>query len=68
MRLNIDANMTGDEAQPYIESFLEENRKRNQTTFKVHDASKELRYCKVPCEQFLKNCIPENSNYFRMVI
>lgn len=51
MRLNIDGNMTRDEAWPYIESYLEENRKRNQTTFKVHDASKELRYCKVPCEQ-----------------
>lgn len=51
MRLSIDGKMTRDESQPYIESYLKENRQRNQTTFRVHDTSKEMRICKVPCEQ-----------------
>ena len=55
MRLSIDGSMTRDEARPYIESYLEENRQRNQTTFRVHDNSKEMRYCRVPCEQVIED-------------
>ncbi len=55
MRLSIDGKMTKYEAQPYIESYLEENRQRNQTTFRVHDASKEMRYCRVACEQVIED-------------
>lgn len=54
LRLSIDGNMTMDEVQPYIESYLEINRQRNQTTFKVHDSSKEMRYCRVPCAQVIE--------------
>ncbi|WP_408072568.1 hypothetical protein [Butyrivibrio sp. JL13D10] len=53
MRLNVDANMTREEAQPYLDSYLEESRKNKQTTFRVHDTSKEMRYCRVPCEQVI---------------
>jgi hypothetical protein len=51
MRLSIDAHMTREEAQPYIDSYLKDNLSKNQTTFRVYDASKEMRFCKVPCEQ-----------------
>ena len=29
-------------------------RKDDQTTFKVHDTSKQMRMCKVPCEQVVE--------------
>lgn len=54
MRLAIDGNMSREEAEPYIESYLEEKHKRNQTTFRVIDASKEMRFCRVPCEQVIE--------------
>jgi hypothetical protein len=47
--------MTRDEAQPYLESYLEENRRRKQITFRVHDASKEMRLCRIPCEQVIED-------------
>ena len=54
MRLAIDANMSREEAEPYIESYLEEKHKRNQTTFRVVDASKEMRFCRISCEQVIE--------------
>ena len=62
LRLNIDANMTREEAQPYIESFLEETRRNKQTTFRVHDTSKEMRYCRVPCEQVIDEVVAVDCN------
>lgn len=55
LRLRLDGNMTRDEAQPYLESYLEENRRRKQITFRVHDASKEMRLCRIPCEQVIED-------------
>ena len=38
----------------YILSYLNERRKYNLTTFKVHDSSKEMRICRVPCEKIFE--------------
>ena len=54
MRLNKDGNLSREEAEPYIQAYLEELRKRNQTTFRVYDMSKEMRMCRVPCEQVIE--------------
>lgn len=54
MRLNKDSNLSREDADPYIQAYLEERRKRNQTTFRVYDTSKEMRMCKVPCEQVIE--------------
>lgn len=54
MRLDKEGNLSRENANPYIRAYLEECRKRNQTTFKVYDASKEMRMCKVPCEQIIE--------------
>ena len=54
MRLNKDGNLSKEDAEPYIQAYLEERRKHCQTAFRVHDASKEMRICKVPCGQVIE--------------
>ena len=51
LRLQREIGFTGEEAKPYIESYLKECIDSKQKTFKVQDTSKERRVCKVPCEQ-----------------
>lgn len=54
IRLNKDGNLSREDAEPYIQAYIEECRKRNQTTFRVYDASKEMRMCRVSCEQVIE--------------
>ena len=54
LRMNNDGALSKEEAEPYIDSFLKEQKRRNQTTFKVVEKSKGLRMCRVPCEQVIK--------------
>lgn len=54
MRLNKDGNLSKEDAEPYIQAYLKERREHNQTTFRVHDTSKEMRMRKVPCEQVIE--------------
>lgn len=55
IRLNKEGYLSRDEAEPYIQAYLEERRERNQVTFKVHDSSKEMRMCRVPCEKVIED-------------
>ena len=43
-----------EDAEPYLQAYLSECRKHDQTTFRVHDASKQMRMRKVPCEQVIE--------------
>ena len=54
MRLNKDGNLSKEDAEPYIQAYLKERREHNQTTFRVHDTSKEMRMRRVPCEQVIE--------------
>jgi hypothetical protein len=54
-RLQKECVFKREDAEPYIQSYLELCKERNQTTFKVQDASKERRMCKVPCEQVFED-------------
>lgn len=54
MRLDKEGILSKEDAEPYIQGYLDECRKHNQTTFKVYDGSKQMRMCKVPCEQIIK--------------
>ena len=54
MRLNKDGNLSKEDAEPYIRAYLKERREHNQTTFRVHDNSKEMRMRRVPCEQVIE--------------
>lgn len=54
IRLNKDGNMSKEDAEPYIQAYLDECKKHSQTFFKVHDTSKQMRMCKVPCEQVIE--------------
>ena len=54
IRLNKDGNLSKRDAEPYIQAYLDECRKHKQTAFKIHDASKQMRMCKVPCEQVIE--------------
>lgn len=53
LRLRKEIGFTREEAEPYIKSYLSGCLAKNQTTFRVQDASKERRMRKVPCEQVL---------------
>lgn len=48
--INKDGNLSKKDAEPYIQAYLDECRKHKQTAFKVHNASKQMRMCKAPCE------------------
>ena len=54
MRLEKEGILKRDAADPYIQAYLDECREHNQTTFRVHDTSKQMRMCKVPCEQVIE--------------
>lgn len=54
MRLDKAGILSKSDAEPYIRSYLDERRKYNLTTFKVHDSSKEMRICRVPCEKIFE--------------
>lgn len=54
MRLDKEGILHREAAEPYIQSYLNECRKHNQTTFKVHDTSKQMRMCKIPCEEVIE--------------
>ena len=45
------SGFTREDAEPYIKSYMNGCLGKNQKIFKVQDASKEKRVCKVPCEQ-----------------
>lgn len=51
IRLQKEINFTREDAEPYIQSYINGCLGKNQITFKVQDTSKEKRMCKVPCEQ-----------------
>jgi hypothetical protein len=55
LRLQKECAFGREDAEPYIQSYLEFCKERNQTSFKVMDASKERRMCKVPCEQVFED-------------
>lgn len=54
MRLHKEGVLLKKDAEPYIQAYLSECRKHNQTTFRVHDTSKQVRMCRVPCEQVIE--------------
>lgn len=54
MRLNKDGNMSKEDMEPYIQAYLDECKKHNQTVFKIHEMSNQMRMCKVPCEQVIE--------------
>ncbi len=54
MHLYNEGSLLEEDARPYIQAYLDNCWKHNQTTFRVHDASKEMRICKVPCEQVIR--------------
>ncbi len=54
MRLDKEGILSRENAEPYIQTYLAECRKHNQTTFKVYEASKQMRMCRVPCEQLFE--------------
>ncbi|TYZ22953.1 hypothetical protein [Selenomonas ruminis] len=54
MRLYQDGVLLRADAEPYIQAYLSECKKHNQLTFRVHDASKQMQMCKVPCEQVIE--------------
>ncbi|MBE6013765.1 MAG: hypothetical protein E7241_00155 [Lachnospiraceae bacterium] len=56
-RLIKDGGMSEEEIRPYIQSFLEERQKNNQTTIKVHENSKEGRMKKVSCEKVMEELL-----------
>ncbi len=43
MRLDKEGILGREDAEPYIQAYLNECRKHDQTTFKVHDTSKQMR-------------------------
>jgi hypothetical protein len=55
LRLQKECDFKREDAEAYIQSYLKFCKERNQTTFKVQDASKERRLCKVPCEQVFED-------------
>lgn len=54
MRLNKEGILSRKDAEPYIQAYLDECRKHNQMTFRVHDMSKQMQMCKVPCGQIIE--------------
>lgn len=51
LRLKKEIGFNREEADPYIKSYMNCCLGNNQTTFKIHDTSKERRMIKIPCEQ-----------------
>ena len=59
MRLKIECGFDLKQAEDYIQSWLDFCTKQGQSTFKVQEASKVARFCKVPCEQVMKEIYEE---------
>lgn len=55
MRLDKEGILRREDAKPYIQAYLNECKKYNQNTFKVHDTSKQMRMCEIPCEQVIED-------------
>ena len=51
MKLDKEGILGREDAQPYIQAYLNECRKHNQASFKTYDLPKHMRLCKVACEQ-----------------
>jgi hypothetical protein len=51
IRLQKEMGFNRDEAEPYIRSYMNCCLEKSQTTFKIQDATKERRMCRIPCEQ-----------------
>lgn len=54
MRLYKEGVLLRKDAEPYLQAYLSECKKHHQTTFRVHDKSKQMQMCKVPCEQVIR--------------
>ena len=55
MRLHKEGILLREDAESYIQTYLSECRKHNQTTFKVYDMSKQMRMRRVPCRQIIED-------------
>ena len=51
VRLKNEIGFSREDAEPYIQSYMSRCLGKDQKTFRVQDASKERRMCKIPCEQ-----------------
>jgi len=58
MRLHSEGVLLKEDAESYLQAYLSECRKHNQTTFRVHDTSKHMRMCRIPCEQVIEEITP----------
>lgn len=54
LRLKKECDFQLEDAKEYIQSWLDFCSKCGQTTFKLQENSKERRFCKVPCEQVMR--------------
>lgn len=54
MRLKKECNFGLEEAKDYIRSWLNFCTEHKQTTFKIQEKSKTMRFCKVPCGQVMR--------------
>lgn len=54
MLLDKEGILSREDAEPYIQTYLAECRNYNQTTFRVHNRSNQMRMCRVPCEQIIE--------------
>jgi hypothetical protein len=54
LRLKKECGFQMDDAKEYIKSWLKFCYEKNQTTFRIQDNSKEHRFCRVPCEQVMR--------------
>ncbi len=62
LRLKKEIGFNRDEAEPYIKSYINCCLGKDQTTFKIHDASKERRMIKVPCDQVFEEMFTGKMN------
>ena len=51
VRLKKEIGFTKEEAMPYIDSYMNKCLGENQKTFRIQESSKEMRMCRIPCEQ-----------------
>ncbi len=55
MRLDVEGILHRKDAEPYIQTYLDECHKHKQTTFKVYNASRQIQMIKIPCEQVIED-------------
>ena len=51
VRLKKEIGFTKEDAAPYIDSYMDKCLGEEQKTFRIQDASKEKRMCRIPCAQ-----------------